>query len=95
MHTPIMPNRRRELGAAAATIAAGGLVLAGAADLPSSSPPAGDHPMADPGLAGPPACLRHLVRSLVHHRPGDSGDLPVEGHLPSFAGRPVGSIRTR
>ena len=33
-----------------------------------------------------PSGLPGFVRSIVHHLPGDSGELPVEGHLPSFAG---------
>jgi thiol-disulfide isomerase/thioredoxin len=42
--------------------------------------------MSDPVLAGTPSRLRTLVRSIVHHLPGETGELPVEGHLPSFAG---------
>jgi hypothetical protein len=30
--------------------------------------------------------LPGFLRSLVHHLPGDSGDLPVEGQLPAFTG---------
>jgi thiol-disulfide isomerase/thioredoxin len=30
--------------------------------------------------------LLNFARSLVHHLPGDADELPVEGHLPSFAG---------
>ena len=42
--------------------------------------------MSDRVLEGTPSRLRNLVRSIVHHLPGDSGELPVEGQLPSFAG---------
>jgi thiol-disulfide isomerase/thioredoxin len=80
------PTRRRVLGAAAATLAAGGLALAGSAALRSSTPASGEGPMSDPVLEGTPSRLRNLVRSIVHHLPGDSGELPVEGQLPSFAG---------
>ncbi len=86
MLTPITHNRRRVLGAAAATLAAGGLVLAGAAELRSSTPPTGVHPMSDRVLEGTSSRLGNLFRSIVHHLPGDSGELPVEGQLPSFAG---------
>src|ERR671917_1134935 len=86
MRTPITHNRRRVLGAAAATIATGGLVLAGAAELRSSTPPSGVHPMSDRVLEDTPSRLGNLVRSIVHHLPGDSGELPVEGQLPAFAG---------
>jgi len=78
MLTPITHNRRRVLGAAVATIAAGGLALAGSAELQSRTPPPGEDPMSDR--------LPGFLRSLVHHLPGDSGDLPVEGQLPAFAG---------
>jgi thiol-disulfide isomerase/thioredoxin len=40
--------------------------------------------MSDPVLEGAPSRLRNLVRSIVHHLPGDNGELPVEGDLPSF-----------
>jgi thiol-disulfide isomerase/thioredoxin len=86
MRTEITHNRRRVLGAAAATIATGGLILAGAAALRSSTPVSGEGPMSDPVLEGTPSRLRNLVRSIVHHLPGDAGELPVEGDLPSFAG---------
>ncbi len=86
MRTPITHDRRRVLGAAAATVAAGGLVLAGTAELRSSTPLTGVHPMSDRVLEGTPSRLRNLVRSLVHHLPGDAGELPVEGDLPSFTG---------
>jgi thiol-disulfide isomerase/thioredoxin len=86
MITEITHNRRRVLGAAAATIATGGLILAGAAALRSSTPVSGEGPMSDPVLEGTPSRLRNLVRSIVHHLPGDAGELPVEGDLPSFAG---------
>src|SRR5829696_5285597 len=83
---PTIPhNRRRVLGAAAATLAAGGLGLAGSAELRSSTPPPGEGPMSDRVLEGTPSRLRNLVRSIVHHLPGDSGELPVEGQLPAFA----------
>src|SRR5688500_7074034 len=79
-------NRRRVLGAAAATLAAGGLALAGSAALRSITPQPGERPMSDRVLEGTPSRLRNLVRSIVHHLPGDAGELPVEGDLPSFAG---------
>src|SRR5215204_3419482 len=84
---PTIPhNRRRVLGAAAATPAAGRLGLAGSAELRSSTPPPGEGPMSDRVLEGTPSRLRNLVRSIVHHLPGDSGELPVEGQLPAFTG---------
>src|SRR5918998_3208575 len=86
MRTPITHNRRRVLGAAAATLATGGLVLAGSAELRSSTPLPGVHPMSEGVLEGAPSRLTNLFRSIVHHLPGDSGELPVEGPLPSFAG---------
>src|SRR5215217_3467728 len=86
MHTPTAHNRRSVVVAAAATIAAGGLVLAGAAELRSSTLAPGEDPMSDPVLEGTPSSLRNLVRSIVHHLPGDSGELPVEGQLPAFTG---------
>jgi thiol-disulfide isomerase/thioredoxin len=86
MLTPIRHNRRRILGAAAATLATGALALAGAAELRSSTLAPGEDPMSDPVLEGTPSSLRNLVRSIVHHLPGDAGELPVEGHLPSFVG---------
>jgi thiol-disulfide isomerase/thioredoxin len=86
MRTPIIHNRRRVLSAAAATIATGGLVLAGAAELRSSTPSSGVHPMSDRVLEGTSSRLGNLFRSIVHHLPGDSGELPVEGPLPAFAG---------
>jgi hypothetical protein len=42
--------------------------------------------MSDRVLEGTSSRLGNLFRSIVHHLPGDSGELPVEGHLPSFAG---------
>src|SRR5688572_27591082 len=86
MPTPITHNRRRVLGAAAATLAAGGLALAGAAELRSSTSVEGVHPMSDRVLEGTSSRLGNLVRSIVHHLPGDAGELPVEGPLPSFTG---------
>src|SRR5215203_5361950 len=86
MHTPTAHNRRRVLGAAAATLATGGLVLAGAAELRSRTLAPGEGSMSDPVLEGTSSRLGNLFRSIVHHLPGDSGELPVEGHLPSFAG---------
>src|SRR5215208_2713331 len=86
MLTPITHNRRRVLGAAAATLATGALALAGAAELRPSTPLTGVHPMSDRLLKETPSRLRSLVRSIVHHLPGETGELPVEGHLPSFAG---------
>jgi thiol-disulfide isomerase/thioredoxin len=79
-------NRRRVLGAAAVTIAAGGLGLAGVTELRSRTPTSGEGPMSDPVAEGTPSGLTGFLRSIVHHLPGDSGDLPVEGQLASFAG---------
>jgi thiol-disulfide isomerase/thioredoxin len=42
--------------------------------------------MSEGVLEGTPSRLTNLFRSIVHHLPGDSGELPVEGPLPSFAG---------
>ncbi len=42
--------------------------------------------MSDRGPVETPSHLRDLIRSFVHHLPGEAGDLPVEGRLPSFAG---------
>ena len=42
--------------------------------------------MSEGVLEETPSRLRNLVRSIVHRPPGDAGELPVEGHLPSFAG---------
>ena len=42
--------------------------------------------MSDRVLEGTSSRLGHLFRSIVHHLPGDSGELPVEGQLPAFAG---------
>jgi thiol-disulfide isomerase/thioredoxin len=42
--------------------------------------------MSEGVLEGTPFRLRSLVRSIVHHLPGDAGELPVEGDLPAFAG---------
>ena len=42
--------------------------------------------MTDRVLEDTPSRLRNLVRSIVHHLPGDAGELPVEGQLPSFQG---------
>ena len=42
--------------------------------------------MSDRVLEGTPSRLTGLFRSLVHHLPGDAGELEVEGDLPSFAG---------
>jgi hypothetical protein len=86
MHTPTAHNRRRVLGATAVTIAAGGLGLAGAAALRFRTSPSGEVPMSDPSTIATPSGLAGFVRSIVHHLPGDSGELPVEGQLPSFAG---------
>src|SRR5687768_254394 len=78
MLTPIAHNRRRVLGAAAATLATGGLVLVGSAALRSGTPPPGEGPMSDR--------LPGFLRSIVHRPPGDAVELPVEGRLPPFAG---------
>ena len=42
--------------------------------------------MSEGALEGTPSRLTSLFRSIVHHLPGDAGELPVEGHLPAFAG---------
>jgi hypothetical protein len=42
--------------------------------------------MPDRDPEGTPSGLLNFVRSIAHHLPGDTGELPVEGHLPSFAG---------
>jgi thiol-disulfide isomerase/thioredoxin len=84
MVTPITHTRRRVLGAA--TLAAGGLVLAGAAELRSRTPAAGDDPMADPVAEASPSGFTGFLRSFVHRPPGDAAALPVEGQLPSFDG---------
>jgi thiol-disulfide isomerase/thioredoxin len=86
MLTPITHTRRRILGAAAATLAAGGLVLAGAAELWSRPRLSGDTLMTDPATVVTPSGLSGLVRSFLHHLPGDSGALPVEGSLPALTG---------
>jgi thiol-disulfide isomerase/thioredoxin len=86
MLTPITHNRRRVLGAAALTLATGGLVLAGSAVPRSSMSPKGERLMPDPSTAATPSGLTGFLRSIVHHLPGDSGELPVEGRLASFAG---------
>src|SRR4051812_25264483 len=85
MRTPNTHNRRHVLGAAAVTIATGGLALAGSATLRSSTPPSGEVPMSNPSTEATPSGLTGFLRSLVHHLPGDSDELPVEGQLPSFA----------
>ena len=91
----ITHNRRRVLGAAAVTIAAGGLALAGLTELRSSTPHQEEGPMSDPALERTPSRLRSLIRSIAHHLPGDAVELPVEGHLPSFAwGDRLAELRT-
>jgi thiol-disulfide isomerase/thioredoxin len=42
--------------------------------------------MADPSPAATPSGLLRFVRSFVHRLPGDSAELPVEGHVPAFTG---------
>ena len=42
--------------------------------------------MADRVLEGTSSRLTGLLRSFAHHLPGETGELPVEGGLPSFAG---------
>jgi thiol-disulfide isomerase/thioredoxin len=79
-------TRRRVLGAAAVTIAAGGLGLAGVTELRSRTPQPGGSPMSDNPTVETPSRFAGIVRSIVHHLPGDRGDLPVEGQLASFAG---------
>jgi thiol-disulfide isomerase/thioredoxin len=79
-------TRRRVLGAAAVTLSTGGLALAGAAALRSSTSPAGEDLMSNPVTEGTPSGLSGFLRSIVHHLPGDSGALPDEGRLPAFTG---------
>ena len=86
MLTLITHNRRRVLGAAAAAIAAGGLALAGVAELRSRTPLSGEPLMSDPSTAATPSGLSGLVRSFVHRLAGDSGELLEEGPLPAFMG---------
>jgi thiol-disulfide isomerase/thioredoxin len=86
MRTPMTHTRRRVLGAAAATIAAGGLALSGSAALRSNTPPSGERPMSDPVAEGTPSGLTGFLRSFLHHLPGASGELPVEGQLPALTG---------
>src|SRR5215216_5437730 len=84
---PTIPhNRRRVLGAAAVTIATGGLGLAGVAALRSRTPLSGEPLMSDPSIVATPSGLPGFVRSFVHRLAGDSGELPVEGQLPAFTG---------
>jgi thiol-disulfide isomerase/thioredoxin len=42
--------------------------------------------MADSPTVAARSGLTGVLRSIVHRLPGDAVDLPVEGHLPSFAG---------
>jgi thiol-disulfide isomerase/thioredoxin len=42
--------------------------------------------MSDDPTVETPSRLAGIVRSIVHHLPGDSGELPVEAPLSSFAG---------
>ncbi len=42
--------------------------------------------MTDPSTVATPSGLSGLVRSFLHHLPGDSGALPVEGPLPALTG---------
>jgi thiol-disulfide isomerase/thioredoxin len=42
--------------------------------------------MADDRTGATPSRLTGLLRSIAHRLPGDTVELPVEGHLPSFAG---------
>lgn len=42
--------------------------------------------MSDPAATEAPSFLRSLIRSIAHHLPDDSGELPVEGELPAFTG---------
>jgi thiol-disulfide isomerase/thioredoxin len=79
-------HRRRALGAAAGAIATGGIVLAGLAELQFGTPLTGELPISDRNPVETPSRLRSLIRSIAHHLPGDSGELPVESDLPSFAG---------
>jgi thiol-disulfide isomerase/thioredoxin len=81
-----MTHNRRVLVAAAVTVATGGLVLAGAAELRSSTPLSGGPLMSDPSSVATPSGLPGFVRSFVHRLAGDSAELPVEGQLPSFTG---------
>src|SRR5215216_4825639 len=84
---PTIPhNRRRVLGAAAVTIATGGLGLAGVVALRSRTSLSGEPLMSDPSTVATPSGLPGFVRSFVHRLAGDSGELPVEGQLPAFTG---------
>src|SRR3712207_2520689 len=71
-------NRRRVLGAAVATMAAAGAAF--------TSVSRGERPMSARVPVVTPSRLTDLVRSLVHRRPGDAVELPVEGRLAPFAG---------
>src|SRR5215210_769929 len=84
--TEMTHTRRRVLGTAAVTLSTGGLALAGAAALRSSTSPAGEALMSTPGPEATPSGLPGFLRSLVHHLPGDRGALPDEGPLPAFTG---------
>ena len=64
MPTEINHSRRRVLGAAAATIATGGLVLAGAAALRAGTPVSGEGPCQTPfSKEHRPACAISCDRS--------------------------------
>ena len=86
MQTPTAHTRRRLLGAAAVTIAAGGLGLAGSAALRLRTSPSGEAPMSDSSTEATPSGLPGFVRSFVHRVAGDPSVLPVEGPLPAFTG---------
>lgn len=78
MRRPITNNRRRVLGAAAVALATAGAAL--------TSISLGGRPVSDRPPVVPASRLPGLPRSIVHWPPGDAVELPVEGHLPSFAG---------
>lgn len=42
--------------------------------------------MSDPARIDGPSRFTGFFRSIAHHLPGTSGELPVEGHLPAFSG---------
>ncbi len=89
MQPTIPHNRRHVLRAAVATLAAGGLALAGIAQRRSTPPhpiPSGGDAMSTPFRDDPLGRLAGGVRSLLHHPADGAGRLPDEGALPSFSG---------
>ena len=78
MPPKITHDRRRVLGAAVA------MAIAAAVALTIIS--RGERPMPESPTDALPSRLTGLFRSIAHRLPGDAAELPVEGHLPSFAG---------